>query len=298
MNTLRRTHIVVIAAVIGILTTGFVVLSSTRYHKELSLTNERELKVTLESGFGTINIAGEASDKLLNLDVESERSGGVEDCLEYVIRDGIGYMTINTSDEVQSSSRTHRKESGFRLNNIESSSWNMRFTKSIPISFDISLGLGKGDFNFTGLSVKDLNISSGASSVVMEFDTPNPSIIEQLSIETGLSKFHAQGLCNANFEHLRFEGGVGSYYLNFDGNLDREVDVEVEVGLGTLTIELPEQIGAKILYEESWIAHIDLGRSFTEQEDNTYFSENYNTADGRMNIHIQAGLGSVKVKRR
>ena len=66
----------------------------------------------------------------------------------------------------------------------------LNVTKDIPVSFDLELGMGKADLNMTGLSVKDLNLSAGASSVLLRFDEPNKSTIEDMSIEAGLSKFH------------------------------------------------------------------------------------------------------------
>ncbi|MBI2474511.1 MAG: hypothetical protein HYV68_02305 [Candidatus Taylorbacteria bacterium] len=75
--------------------------------------------------------------------------------------------------------------------------------------------------------MKDFNLSAGASSVKLRFDEPNTSVIEDMSIEAGLSKFTGEGLGNANFNHFKFEGGVGSYTLDFSGKLDHEVDVDV-----------------------------------------------------------------------
>ena len=173
----------------------------------------------------------------------------------------------------------------------------MHFPEGIPISFELGLGLGRGNFDLTDLNVKDLKLSAGASSVSLKFDRQNKSVIEDLTIESGLSKFEGKGLCNANFNHLSFEGGVGSYALDFSGTLKKEVDVDIEVGLGSLVIYVPEEIGVKIIYEKSLLAHISLDQSLEDRGNNNYFSPNYRTAQGRMNIHIEAGLGSIKVKR-
>ena len=90
---------------------------------------------------------------------------------------------------------------------------------------------------------------------------------------------------------------MGSYWLDFSGKLDREVDVNIEVGVGSLTLVIPDNVGAKINYEKNFISHIELARDFSEQEENTYLSSNYGNSHGKMNVHIEAGLGSVKIKR-
>ena len=87
------------------------------------------------------------------------------------------------------------------------------------------------------------------------------------------------------------------HFLESLEKLTKEVDVDIDVGLGSLTVKIPEEIGARIIYEKSWIAHIDLTRDFTEQQENNYYSSNYRTAAGKMNIKIDAGLGSVNIVR-
>jgi hypothetical protein len=268
-------------------------MSSHYYRKEVPLGNERELKVTISAGFGHVALARGSSSTILNAEVETDRENEPAGLFGYAVRDRVGYVTVNgTADE---KNRSHKHNVNFEGFNSEN--WKIRLTDAVPISFDISLGLGKGEFDFTGLLVKDLKLSAGASSAWVTFDKPNKSVIEDLTIESGLSKFHADGLCNANFNHMKFEGGVGSYSLDFGGTLSKEVDVDIDVGLGSLVVKIPEDIGARIIYEKSWIAHIDLDRDFTEEQENNYFSSNYHTAAGKMNIKIDAGLGSVKIER-
>lgn len=276
-----------------ILASGFSFLASHRYHREVPLANERELKVTLSAGFGAVAIARGASSTILDAEVESSREGDVSDLIDYSVRDRIGYVCVSTNSNVKT--RSHKHTVNFE--GFTTDAWKIRLTDAVPISFDISLGLGKGEFDFTNLHVKDLKISAGASSVWMTFEKPNKSVIEDLTIESGLSKFSAEGLCNANFNHMKFEGGVGTYVLDFGGKLTKEVDVDIDVGLGSLRVRIPREIGARIIYEESWIAHIDLDPDFSELQENNYFSSNYRSAAGKMNIKIDAGLGSVKILR-
>ena len=279
-------------AVVGMLS-GFLYMNSNRHHKELPMTSEKELKVTLEAGFGEVSISRGQPGAVLNADFDTEKGSDVDEFIDYAVRDRIGYLDINTNADAKVKS----KKKGIHFEGLNSNKWEVHLTDALPISFDVGLGLGKGDFDFTGLKIKDLKLSAGASSVSLRFDRPNTSTIEDLTIESGLSKFYGEGLCNANFNRMKFEGGVGDYLLDFNGALTKEVDVNIEVGLGSLTVKIPREIGARIMYEKSWIAHIDLDKDFKEQEENNYFSSNYHSATGKMNIRIEAGLGSVKVKR-
>jgi len=275
---------------------GFVYKSSDKYRKEIPITSETEINVNLDAGFGHIMIMRGSSNQILNTDIMATLKNDLAEYIDYSNRDNIGYLNINTTEAIIKES-THRKGHSLHLSGLEDNAWNMRFTDSIPISFEIELGMGKGDFDFSGLMVKDLNLSTGASSVVIRFDTPNKSEIENLTIETGLSKFKGYSLCNSNFNHMKFQGGVGSYVLDFSGKLNKEVEVDIEVGLGSLNISIPDNIGTKIYYEKSWVSTIDIPKDFKEEEEHYYFSPNYYDVNGKINMHIEAGLGSVKIKR-
>ena len=185
----------VIGAVVA-LSIGFVYGGGNTYRRTVLFTNEREIKATIEAGFAKLTIGAGKSNTILDADITSANSLNMSDCVDYSIRDKIGYLTVNT--EENNGERKH----GFNISNLESSSWNVTLTNAVPISFDIQLGLGKGDFDFTDLNVKDLSLSAGASSVKMRFNKPNKNIIEDLTIEAGLSKFESKGLGNARFRHL------------------------------------------------------------------------------------------------
>jgi hypothetical protein len=295
MNT-RRLIFGLFCTVLLVSTLGFVAYKVVnKYHKSIPLADEKELKVTLEAGYGTVNVSRGDAATVINADIETESSQNLADLISYSKRNGVGYLNISVNADKED--REEKSSHSFKFSGFESNNWNMKFTDAVPISFDVELGLGKGNFDFTDLKVKDLNLSAGASSVYLKFDAPNKNVIEDMTIESGLSKFQGDRLCNANFNHMKFEGGVGSYVLDFSGELKKEVDVDIEVGLGSLTIIIPDNIGARIIYEKNWISHIDLDRSIAEQEENNYYTSNYASAKGKMNMRVEAGFGSVKIKR-
>jgi len=274
-----------------VISIGFVYTEGKTYRRTISSSNEREVKATIEAGFAKVFINSGKAETIFDADVTSERTLNISNCIDYAVRDRVGYLTMNT--EEQHGDNDH----GVHMSGFESSTWNTSFTDAVPISFDIQLGLGKGDFNFTGIDVKDLSISTGASSVKMRFDKPNKHVIEDLTIEAGLSKFESRGLGNARFKHLKFEGGVGSYLLDFSGKFDQEADVDIEVGLGSLTVIIPKNTGVKLTAEKNFITHFDIDDDLSDDGNDTYISSNYDSAPGKLNIHIDAGVGSVNIRR-
>lgn len=270
---------------------GFAYASTQRFHKEYPATNETMVKASIQAGVGNVNLARGKSSDIMELEAETEQKGDLSDYVDYEVRGGIGYLNLNTTD------RLENKKHSIHISDLESNTWNMRFTDRVPLSFEIELGLGSGKLDFSGMQVKDLTLSAGASSVELRFDTPNKSTIEDMTIEAGLSKFRAVGLGNANFRHLKFEGGVGSYFLDFAGTAGTEAEVDIEVGLGALTLHIPDETGVKVNYDKNWLSHFSIDKDLTEQQEDTYVSSNYYSSNRRLNIHIEAGLGSVAIHR-
>ena len=278
-----------------VLTTACSFGQNEQLVKEIGRTTEKELNVVLSTSFGTLIISRGEHEKMVVIESANSKKDDPPTSVEYSIRNRVGYLDI-TLGEVSSEGESKKKS--FKLSNFDRGKWYLKFSDAVPISFDVQLGIGRGDFNLSGLNVKDFNLSAGASDVTLAFDEENKGSIDNLNIETGVSKFDGRSLGNANFKHFRFQGGLGAYTLDFSGNLKSEVDVDVEVGLGVLTIFVPSQLGAKIFYEKSWVSRLDVDRDFRSSAENEYASENFGNAAGRMNIRIDSGLGSIKVRRR
>lgn len=261
--------------------------------REIGRTTEREVSVVLSSSFGRVVVMRGESEKILIVTNRNEPSVS-SPAIQYAIRNRTGYIDLNLGEVDEAA---HEVGGNTPPPKSSRGPWELRFSPSVPISFDIELGVGRGDFDLSGLQVKDFNLSTGASDVNVSFDEPNQAVIENMNIESGLSKFAAKNLGNANFRHLRFQGGVGSYTLDFGGGMTSEVDVDIEIGLGFLTIVIPPSVGARVFYEKSWMSSIEVAEDFRTTGDNTYTSDNYTSVAGRMNIRLDSGAGNVRIMR-
>jgi len=294
MRTLRvfGTGLLLFTAVAAL---GIVPLSDKATFKEIGRTTEKELNVVLSSSFGSVVISKGEPEKVVLLEARSDTKNDPRMSVSYAIRNRVGYLDISLGER---SHEEERKKGSFSIAHFGGGKWHLRFTDAIPISLELELGVGKGDFDLSGLRVKDFTLSTGASEVRLSFDTKNKASIENINIESGVSKFTGWNLGNANFKHFRFEGGVGAYTLDFSGELEHEADVDVEVGLGVLTLIVPPEVGARVLCEQSWVSRVDFAKDFQTVGKDQYETENYSAAAGKMNIRIDSGLGSVKIRRR
>lgn len=273
---------------------------SQTIQREIQRTNEKRLNVELSSSFGSVNIRKGNPDKIVQVSYRKkakEKDASIG--LDYSVNNTTGELLIELHPEKTRHSRSRDGDVRVHMNDVDfrSEEWYVELTDAVPISLVAELGAGKSSFDLSGLRITDLSISTGASKSSLSFDEKNNVEMEELKIETGVSKFSADNLNNANFRKMSFESGVGSYYLDFGGDLTRTVDVSINVGLGAVTVVIPKKIGVKVRYEESWLSNFSIDDDLIRKRKGTYESDNYESAPGRMNIFIEAGLGSVKVKR-
>lgn len=258
--------------------------------KQFPLTNERELTVIVDVSFGTLIF--EKAPKGMVAVVRYEDREEDRDRIYVQYEDGSrGKLRIRS----KSSSSMFRDED--HNININDRRIVVQYTDRIPISFDVELGAGRGELDLSGLKVQELRISTGASDVHLSCNEPNPITADNVEIESGVSKFTADGLSNLNFRKMAFSGGVGSYRLDFGGELSNDADATIDVGLGSIVVEVPEPIHARVRYDDGWFSKFSLSGDFRRAKSGVYETEGYAEAGKRLEIRIDSGLGSVKIRR-
>lgn len=263
-------------------------------NKEIRRTDEREARVRIESSFGSVNVFRGPGDKIAVISYRDSKNREANAEIDYRLRDRIGNLNV----ELNPSGERHEHDGGLHVNfDFKTDEWYVMLTDAIPIAFDASLGAGNANIDMTGLNVNKFSLSTGASSTKIRWGEPNRSVIDRMRIEAGVSKLVAEGLSNANFRHLDFEGGVGSYYLNFDGELKREVDVKIDFGMGSVTLDIPSNIGVKVKYNDSWLTSFSFATDISKEYEGMSVSSNYSNAEGRLNIYVDSGVGHVKIRR-
>jgi hypothetical protein len=270
--------------------------------REISRTSEREINVTLDASFGTLNILKGGRDKIVTAEYQRDEDDKRQLEMFYDISDGRGELEINLTDDKKHRGRHSTSISWEEMKSgrgvSDERELTVRFTDALPLSLKIGVGAGKGDFDLTGLQVKNLKISAGASSAELRCEDPNPIVCESVNIESGVSKFSAGQLSNLNFRKLKFSGGVGAYTLDFAGKLRQKAYADVEVGLGSITVYIPREVPAKIITNDSWFSSVDVDESFEKTKKNTYENERFAQSEYSLTLKIEAGLGSIKVRTR
>ena len=182
---------------------------------------------------------------------------------------------------------------GDRRRGDASPAWmNLALSPDVPLALDLRLGAVQSEIDLGGLSLSRVRIETGASDTRLRFSRPNRIDCDLLSMEAGAASFRVDQIVNANCSRMSFEGGVGEVTLDFGGAWRRSMTADVTVGLGSLNLRLPRDVGVEV-HLSRLLASFDAAGF--EKRGGTYYSANYATARYRLTLNVNASLGGVDV---
>ncbi|HEX8210350.1 MAG TPA: LiaF domain-containing protein [Longimicrobium sp.] len=244
------------------------------------VAGERRLAVDVEYGAGRLRVQPERGNLLYRMEMR--------------------YDAQSASPVTSYDRRTGRLRLGAEgrkgRNNREDSRGEGRadiaLTPAVPMSLKLSFGAGEADVKLGGLALEELDISTGASETRISFDRPNRTAARAVTLEAGAASLVVTGLANARTQRIDFEGGVGETTLDFGGAWTRDARATVKMGLGSVTLRLPRTVGVRIV-KESFLASFDSNGMV--KRGNAWYSRGYERAPRKLDIQIEAALGSIEV---
>lgn len=261
--------------------------------RKVSLGNVREVVAEINGGFGTLYLKRGSGDDLLTLKEtrKKEHDDEAEIEVDYHIEDEVGYLTV----EMGTNGESDMNALACLLKGSTSRTWYITISDRVPIRFNITVGAGQASIDLTEIHVREFTLDAGAGSVRLKMDKPNREEIGTVAIAAGVGSLRAEHLGNLRFQRLDFEGGIGEYVLDCSGDLPDNAIISTDVGIGSLTIVLPNGIGAKATTDENWFSSRKMNR-FIRKNDALYITPDYNKSPRRVLLNLQSGLGSVDVR--
>jgi len=241
---------------------------------EPALTGVDDNQVTIEMGAGTLGITNGASELI---------DGTVE------------YNVVNWKPEITRSSNSitisqnNSSNVGIPDGDIKND-WNLKFGDA-PIDLTVNAGAYEGKIDLSGLSITNLDISDGASKATVQFDTLNPVEMERLSYKTGASDVELLGLGNANTKTIYFDSGVGSYTLDFSGDVQNDMFVRIQSGMSDMTIIIPDNVRAEVELTNG-LSNVDANGTWTISG-STY---KCGTSGPLITINLNMAIGNLNLK--
>jgi hypothetical protein len=251
-------------------------------HKKIDRTDETSLVTLVDFGAGSLDLHKGSSGLIVDATVTYDRKY-IDFYTDYKRRRSVGYLEMASDLD------------GAHISGRLKNDWDVGLTDAIPIELELDIGAAEAQLDLSGLAVTRLDLEIGAADAEIWWNQPNGAELEEISIECGASSLHMEGLGDARFAYFDFEGGVGSFEIDFGGTWTRSARCDFEVGLGSLELRIPDHIGVRIDTDDSFLSSVDVDREYREVDDGRYESDHYEDADVQLEIHVQLGMGSVEV---
>jgi hypothetical protein len=183
--------------------------------------------------------------------------------------------------------------------NGNDNSWELGLSPDVEWRLKGDIGAAKATLDLGGLSVSELQFDVGASDARINFSTPNKTTLNYFKISAGACDLKMNDIGNARFDRLEFDGGVGSFRLDFSGSFDYRADARIEVGLGSIHIIIPSEVGVRLETDDNFLSSIKFSKRILKRihEDKDIFeTDNFDTAKGQLVLRLEIGMGSADIE--
>jgi len=238
---------------------------------------EKALKVDLEYGAGRLGIQPAAHGVLYRASIRYDA-----DLFEPVLDFGSDALRIGIGN-----GEIHGRR------NMKGGSLDLRLGPQAPLDLDLKFGATEANLELGGLRVRNLKVSTGASATTLRFSKPNLDACQRAEIEVGAARLEAIGLGNLNARELEVNGGVGEVVLDFTGAWRNDVNAQVHMGLGSLTLRVPNGLGVSV-QKDGILSGFD-SQGLTKRG-NVYYSDGFNRAGHKLAVKLDAAFGSIRVE--
>ncbi|MEO5510547.1 MAG: toast rack family protein [Longimicrobiales bacterium] len=239
--------------------------------------SEEALKVNVEYGAGRLSIAPGTDEWLYRADLRYDADVFKHPKMTYAH----GALNVGLSD------------GNVKGRNLKAGKLDLLLGTRVPLDINLKFGAAEAQLDLGGLLVRNATIQTGASQTTLRVSRPNRIVCNALKMEVGAAKLEAIGLGNLNCEHLKLSGGVGEVTLDFSGSAKQDMTADIEMGLGSLTLRIPRGTGLKVT-KGGILASFD-SEGMVKRGD-SFFSENWKTAQRHVTVEIDAAFGSINVE--
>ena len=244
----------------------------------------RRLELQIDFSVGVIEIAPADLSDLLKLDV-------------YYTPE---YVTYDIDKSTRGDRCVVTLESDCRRRNMDlddaDNEWTLQLSRNYPTSLEMDFAACEGRMDLGGIPLTSLVLDIGAADLEIEFSEPNPTRLEELSVDCGASSLVISDLANANAESMEFDIGAGSCEIDLRGEIKGEVQIDLSVGVGSMEVVLSPDVALMVEGDDSWLSSIDFDDfDLDKTRRGTWETDNFDTAENRVIITADVAMGSVTI---
>lgn len=162
----------------------------------------------------------------------------------------------------------------------------------VALDLDLKFAAGESNIELGGLQITRAQFATGAAKGRIAFSRPTVGPCQELDLQVGAAKMDVAGLGNLSPERVNVQGGVGDLSLDFSGTWRGDMNAKVDMGLGSLRLEVPRGVGVRV-HKSSMLAGFD-APDMVKQGD-IWTSSGYDKAQRHLNIVIDAAFGAIRL---
>jgi hypothetical protein len=190
---------------------------------------------------------------------------------------------------LESRSANSRVSSGPRT---ESGELRLLLPRTVPLDLDLEFGGAEAMLELGGLSLQSVHMECGATDATLGFTSPNRAHLRELNVDVGAASFTALHLGNANADQIRIRGGMGAVDLDFSGSWQRDLTVLTRVGIGKMTLRVPDEVGVRLEIQRVAAGFDHEG---LVKRDDAWYSKNWDTATRKLRIRAETVFGKLEL---
>ncbi len=263
---------------------------SGEHYYEVPYRGEKSLYAELKLVFGRVSVAQAEPDYLFQAEVRLEENG-LTPSFSYEREGERGFVRLGLEGE--------KDIDAFRLNRLselKSSQWRIYLSDRVPNDIKMKLAMADGQLDFSGIALRSLELECGVTRSRLIFRKPNPIEMRVLTIDAGVSEFVAEGLGFSRARYIQFEGGMGHFELDLTGGqLPDGAEVDISMGMGMLTLYLPEEEAVVLELPSSWLLKTELPVGYTKRGAGIWYNEHVRNPEEALHVRIEAAMGAVRL---
>ena len=168
----------------------------------------------------------------------------------------------------------------------------LSLARGVSMNLDMEFGAVRADLDLGGMLLRRLDLSTGASESQVEISEPNAMRMTSAGFKVGAADFQVGNLGNLNAERITVDAGVGRVVLDFGGDWQGDAAVAVDMGLGSLELRFPQGLGVQLV-RNTFLTSLD--SEGLVKRGNSYFSVDWDEAEHRVTVNVDAAFGSINV---
>lgn len=174
----------------------------------------------------------------------------------------------------------------------EAGELHLRLPRNIALDLEMEFGGTEARLDLGGMMLTSLRLECGATDAILDFGLPNRARMRELDVSVGAADFSIRQLANANADHVRIRGGVGSVDLDMSGTWTRDLAVSTRLAVGKLTLRVPDDVGVRMELRRAAAGFEHQG---LVKRDDAWYSPNYERARYKVRVRAETVLGQIDV---